>query len=189
MLDLTRDRIRRRLAPLPSRAKSVWYLHGATEVGPGIYLKGRPFIKDAPDLRIGANVALRSEGRRIRFSGGGQIIIDDWTFLNAGCFIEAFERVAIGHDVAVSHDVFITDTDSHGLEGRPIRVAPVEIGPGAWIGARAIILPGVTVGRRAVVAAGAIVTRDVPDDTLVAGQPARPLRSLHYPDGIVRAWS
>ena len=55
---------------------------------------------------------------------------------------------------------------------------PVTIKDGAWIGAGAIVLPGVTVGEQAVVAAGAVVTRDVPDATLVAGVPARIIKTL-----------
>ena len=66
--------------------------------------------------------------------------------------------------------------------------APVRIGDGTWVGARAMILPGVTIGKRVVVAAGSVVTRDVPDDSLVAGNPARVIRSLDYPAGCRRAW-
>jgi maltose O-acetyltransferase len=110
-------------------------------------------------------------------------------FLNAGCIVTARQQVTIGNDVAVSYDALVTDSDDHGLEGGRPRTAPVTIGDGAWIGARAIILPGVTVGRRAVIGAGSIVTRDIPDDSLAAGQPARVLRRLSYPTGVVRAWS
>jgi acetyltransferase-like isoleucine patch superfamily enzyme len=69
-----------------------------------------------------------------------------------------------------------------------VKNAPVRIGDGSWIGARAIILPGVTIGRRCLVAAGAVVSKDVPDDTLVAGNPARVVRELVYPAGVTRAW-
>nr|MBF6618909.1 sugar O-acetyltransferase [Patulibacter sp.] len=55
---------------------------------------------------------------------------------------------------------------------------PIRIGPGVWIGAGATILGGVTVGRDAVVAAGAVVTKDVPEQTLVGGVPAVAIREL-----------
>lgn len=59
-----------------------------------------------------------------------------------------------------------------------VTIAPVRIGRGAWIAAGAMVLQGVTVGDDAVVAAGAVVTKDVPPRTLVAGIPARIVRSL-----------
>jgi serine acetyltransferase len=64
----------------------------------------------------------------------------------------------------------------------------VVIGDGTWVGTRAIVLPGVTIGSRAVVAAGSVVTRDVPDEVLVAGNPARVVRELTYPPYCRRAW-
>jgi acetyltransferase-like isoleucine patch superfamily enzyme len=54
----------------------------------------------------------------------------------------------------------------------------VVIGDDVWIGANAVILPGVTIGRHCVVAAGAVVTKDVPDNTVVGGIPAKVLRTL-----------
>ena len=86
------------------------------------------------------------------------------------------------------NEAYLMDSDSHGVEGRPVKNAPIHIGNGTWIGARAIILPGVTIGSRCLVAAGAVVSKDVPDDTLVAGNPARVVRELVYPAGVTRAW-
>ena len=65
---------------------------------------------------------------------------------------------------------------------------PVRIGANAWVSFDVCILPGVTIGRRCLVAAGAVVSKDVPDDTLVAGNPARVVRELVYPAGVTRAW-
>jgi maltose O-acetyltransferase len=80
------------------------------------------------------------------------------------------------------------DTPSHGMEGQAPEARPVVIGDGTWVGTRAIVLPGVTIGSRAVVAAGSVVTRDVPDEVLVAGNPARVVRELTYPPYCRRAW-
>jgi acetyltransferase-like isoleucine patch superfamily enzyme len=59
-----------------------------------------------------------------------------------------------------------------------LEALPVTIGAGVWVGARAMIMPGVTIGDGAVIAAGAVVTKDVPPNTLVAGVPARIVREL-----------
>lgn len=164
-----------------------WYLRHA-EVGPGARILGRIHVP-CRDLHIGADLLVISPDRTVRVGGQGRIDIGNRVFLNAGSMITSREHITIGDDVAVAYDAFITDSDDHGIEGKPARTQPVTIGAGSWIGARAIILPGVTIGARVVVAAGAIVTRDVPDDTLVAGQPARVVRKLMYPPGAVRAWN
>src|SRR5690349_22847890 len=84
---------------------------------------------------------------------------------------------------SVKAGVTPADPDLHEdwLKGGATRTVPVTVCDGARIGARAIVLPGVSIGSRSVVAAGAIVTRDVPADNLVAGQPARAIRGLRYP--------
>lgn len=86
------------------------------------------------------------------------------------------DRVRIGQDVLLltnDHDIGETQQRCGVLVARPI-----HIGDGAWLASRCIVLPGVSIGAGAVVAAGAVVTRDVPPDTLVAGVPARVVRSL-----------
>jgi acetyltransferase-like isoleucine patch superfamily enzyme len=59
-----------------------------------------------------------------------------------------------------------------------VRVAPTRLGNNVWIGRGAIVVPGVTIGDHSVVGAGSVVTHDVPPLTLVAGNPARPIRTL-----------
>ncbi|MCC6174882.1 MAG: hypothetical protein IT305_06230 [Chloroflexi bacterium] len=85
--------------------------------------------------------------------------------------------VAIGKCVGIGNDVFIS-TSTHDLGppqqrwGRLVR-KPVTIGDGVWIGSRVTILAGVTIGTGAMVVAGAVVTKDVPANAQVAGNPAR----------------
>ncbi len=111
-------------------------------------------------------------------------------FINTNCQIDAAAAVTIGDHVYLSQDVCII-TNSH-LVGNAIQragaltSAPVSVGDGCWVGARATILPGVAIGSGSIVAAGAVVTADVPPDTLVAGVPAREVRRLdgaHDPAG------
>lgn len=148
--------------------------------------RGRPDI-DASDATTGDAFRVASHQATTVITGAGRLVIGDDVFVNCGTRIECALSVTIGDHVMIAYDVVVTDTDSHGLEARPVRRAPVVIGSGAWIGARAIVLPGVTIGRRSVVGAGSVVTHDVPDDTLVAGNPARPVRTLVYPQGHDRA--
>lgn len=99
---------------------------------------------------------------------GSYVAIDDLVSLYSA------DKITIGTKVAISREAFIC-TASHDITkpNRPLVTAPITIGDGAWIGARAIILPGVTIGEGAVVAAGAVVTKDVAPWTVVGGNPAK----------------
>lgn len=159
----------------------------ARRVGPGAVVIGDPIVA-AADLEIGAAFRIWSAHRQTMVSGSGRIRIGDRVFLNAGAVVYSEIAVTLGDDVALANEVYLMDTSSHGIEGREPDKRPVVIGSGTWIGARAMVLPGVTVGSRVVVAAGSVVTRDVPDDQLVAGNPARVVRPLTYPAHCLRAW-
>ena len=84
------------------------------------------------------------------------------------------DKIRIGTKVAISREAFLC-TAGHDITkpNRPLVTAPITIGDGVWIGARAIILPGITIGEGAIVAAGAVVTKDVAPWSVVAGNPAK----------------
>ncbi len=93
------------------------------------------------------------------------------------------ELVSIGDHVTISHRCIITahmgsPSDTPVKKSYPLAAKPVTIEDGAWICIGATLLPGVTVGKNAVVAAGAVVSRDVPPDTMVGGVPAKPIKKL-----------
>jgi maltose O-acetyltransferase len=118
----------------------------------------------------------------VRCDYGYNVSVGDRTFVNYGAVLLDPAPIAIGHDVQIATNVqLITATHPVDPEERRARwelASPVTVEDGAWLGAGAIVLPGVTVGREAVVGAGAVVTRDVPPRTVVAGNPARVLRAL-----------
>ncbi len=176
-----------RRATWRQRLQAVWSLRHCDERGKRCVVYGRPIV-DGSDMRVGDDFKVWSGHRKTLISGWGKIRFGDRCFVNVGSTIIAVEEIVVGDDVAFANDVYVMDSDSHGVEGRPHKQAPVRIGDGCWIGARAMILPGVTLGSRVLVAAGAVVTKDVPDDSLVAGNPARVLRTLDYPVGCRRAW-
>lgn len=109
---------------------------------------------------------------------GKNIRIGRNVFINACCCFQDQGGISIGDGTLIGHRVVIA-TINHGLrpEGRmDHHIAPVRVGRNVWIGSGSIILPGVTIGDGATVAAGAVVTKDVPEGTVVDGVPARILR-------------
>lgn len=155
------------LSPLPMYVGSRLRVYGLRmagfSIGRGTVMWGMPKIAGDKDL-----------SKRLKIGEG--------CWFNVGCFLELGTEIAIGNSVGFGHQVMIlTTTHAIGTAQRrcaPPRVLPVTIGDGAWLCARCTILPGVHVGSGAVVAAGAVVNRDVPANTLVAGAPARVIKHL-----------
>jgi maltose O-acetyltransferase len=101
--------------------------------------------------------------------------------IDRNCTIDLRSGLTIGDNVAVSPEVMILagthDVNDPRFADSPVGPYKVVIEDYVWIGSRAMIMPGVTLGRGAVVAAGAVVTKDVPALTIVAGVPAKPIGS------------
>jgi tetrahydrodipicolinate N-acetyltransferase len=122
-----------------------------------------------------AGVVSLQRGVRIVVDGG-ELRIGAGTNVNGLTKILVAESVSIGAGCTLSWDVQVLDTDFHAITSDGVRrpaVAPVVIEDRVWVGTRAVVLKGVHIGAGAVVAAGAVVTRDVPAGTVVAGTPAR----------------
>lgn len=149
---------------------------------------------DSGLIRIGASSVIN--GELLVFAHGGRIKIGDWCFVGPGTRIWSGKSIEIGDRVLISHGVNIFDGLTHPISpsarhahfrhiatiGHPNDIdlgeRPVSIGDDAWISAGAMVLRGVRIGRGAIVGAAAVVTRDVPDFSIVAGNPARVVRTL-----------
>jgi acetyltransferase-like isoleucine patch superfamily enzyme len=114
-------------------------------------------------------------------AGGDEIRVGRQVFVNQNCTFYDLGGLDISDDVMIGPNVSIITT-GHPLEPSQRRTAtigkPIVIEKGVWIAAGAIIIGGVTVGERSVVAAGSVVTKDVPANSLVGGNPARVIRSI-----------
>lgn len=111
---------------------------------------------------------------------GQNIKIGKNVFINSGCCFQDQGGIEIGDHVLIGQQVVIATID-HDLDPSKrgnMFPAPVKIGNRVWIGAHATILSGVTVGDNSVVSAGAVVTKDVPENVVVAGVPAKIIKRI-----------
>ena len=135
--------------------------------------------------RIGSRVILHD----VRFfnlyrRGLSGLSLGDDCFLGDECLLDLAEGIELGPQVTLAERVLVLTHTNVGYKDHPLQrhfpasAAPVRIERGSFVGANVTILPGITVGAGSFVAAGALVNADVPPHTLVAGVPARPVRSL-----------
>jgi acetyltransferase-like isoleucine patch superfamily enzyme len=112
--------------------------------------------------------------------GLGAIHIGRYCMLCPGTRIGSAAGVHIADNCMLASNAYITDSDWHGIYNRicPGQSAPVRIQDNVWIGDSAIVCKGVTIGENSIVGAGAVVTSDVPANTVVAGNPARAVKQL-----------
>ena len=119
------------------------------------------------DVKVGTFVEIQKNA-----TVGARCKISSHTFICEGVTIE--DDVFVGHGVMFINDKYPrASVDGHLQSEADWSVVPTVVRRGASIGSGAVILCGVTIGARAMVGAGAVVTRDVPDDAVVAGVPAR----------------
>lgn len=111
---------------------------------------------------------------------GKNITVGKNVFINADCKFQDQGGIFIGDNVLIGHGVVLA-TLNHDLDPakrQQLRPAPIRIEKGVWIGANATVTQGVTIGENSVVAAGAVVTKDVPPNTIVGGVPAKPIKRI-----------
>ena len=152
--------------------------------------------KVEPAVVFGMHVSCYA-GCSFALGAKGSCSIGDYTLMN-GALVMADERIEIGSYCLISWNVGIADSDFHPLAPAQRRVdamalapffadrpprpkletRPVLIADNVWIGMNAIILKGVSIGENSVVAAGSVVTKSIPPNTVVAGNPAVIVKSL-----------
>jgi len=165
-------------------------MRSIASVGSGLRIERIPYIRGKGRITIGTGVYI--SGRvGISFSSHAlrkpELRLGDRTFVGHGCSFSVAKRVVVGNDCLIGNGARIQDNDAHPLDpelrrrGEPVAyedVHPVVIEDGVWIAPRCTILKGVTIGENSVVGTGSVVTKDVPANTLVAGNPARIIRKL-----------
>lgn len=179
-----------RIAPSTSAAcRDDRIAQGANTVVTGIIEFRRPgSVAIGADCTVGGNIYINTEMAAVR--------IGDNVSIGGETIIESAVGITIHNDVLISYQCILQDSNNHSLRlserihdninwnrrgqhdwSIPVS-APVVIGRGCWIGARAIILKGVQLGEGCIVGAGSVVTKSFPAWSILAGNPAKLIRTL-----------
>lgn len=176
---IMRTRLRLRRHTILEHIKGLWFGRKFTRAKILVVSGGLPFPKIINDGgKIYAENCQFYSGVRLEVGKDASIKIGNGTYLNRNTVIVSQKQIEIGNDCKISWDVVIMDTDLHPLPGETrVDTKPVIIMDNVWIGCRVIVLKGVTIGSGAIIAAGAVVTKDIPDNSIAAGVPARIISS------------
>lgn len=160
-----------------------------------IYIRGRSLMKLGDGLTTGVNVRLDAFASR---DSPPVLHIGRYVQINDSVHIGAIEKVVIGDYTLIASRVFISDHNHGNYQvqnaasapeippaDRPLSSRPVHIGRNVWLGEQVCILPGVTIGDGAIVGANSVVTRDIPPNSISAGNPARVIRVF---DASTQTW-
>lgn len=155
-------------------------------VGRGLISYGKPIIKNNGKIEIGNNVTLHSHNKsyhaqmygpvKLKTSKGGRIIIRDNSRLN-GCCLSSNKFIKIGNNCLIAANTQIIDSNGH--QSNPLKrqeqdlARNIIIEDNVWIGLNCIILKGICIGENSIIGAGSVITKNVPKNCIVAGNPAK----------------
>ena len=138
----------------------------------------RQFLLSLLGIQLGKGTVIRGSS----YFGGGGLTTGSDCQINRSCYFDFTASITFGNNVVVGHEVTFITTD-HEIGDSICRAGrvignPISVEDGVWICAKSTILPGVTIGKGSVIAAGAVVAKNVLPNVLVAGVPAKFIKSL-----------
>jgi acetyltransferase-like isoleucine patch superfamily enzyme len=159
-----------------------------TSVGTKLSIESLPYVRGNGNIIIGDNVKISGKiGIQLVGKNKPTLKIGNNTFIGSSSAFNLRSEIIIGNDCLIANSVFMQDNDGHPLEpisrargDAPLstQVNPIYIGDNVWIGRASSILKGVKIGNNAIVGAGSIVTRNVEEGTIVAGNPAKVISTV-----------
>ena len=170
--------------------KKIWIVEPTmralcTTVGTQLRIERIPYMRCTGRIVIGDNVYISGKigiGFNPALGLNPELRIGNHTFIGHQCSFNISRSIQIGNHCLIAGGNSLADNDGHpkdaelrrqGAKVHPDEVHPIVIGHDVWIGQGCKILKGVCIGDRAIVGAGSVVTKDVPPDVIVAGNPAR----------------
>ena len=135
------------------------------------------------EIKLAKNSKIEVKGN-FRLNTGFHLVVNENAmlilgsgYINNNLTLDCFNSITIGNNVAISKGVTIRDSDNHSINECARISAPIVIEDNVWIGLNVTVLKGVRIGSGSVIAAGAVVTRDVPKNSLVGGVPAKIIKN------------
>lgn len=165
-----------------------------TSVGKRLRIERIPYMRSKGRITIGNDVYISGKigiGFNSALGLDPEFRIGNHTFIGHECSFSAAKRIVIGNHCLIAGGTSMADNDGHPIDavkrrdGKRVSAAdvhPIVVGDDVWIGAGCRILKGVHIGDRAIVGAASVVTKDVPPDTIVAGNPARVVGTIQPPE-------
>ena len=158
-------------------------------VGPGLRTTNPRYIEvQGCGVRIGRDVHMMATiDRPIRFTSfpqqerWGDIEIGDYTIVLPGVRLASAISIRVGKNCMFANNAYVSDADWHDVYDRteaPGAIGPVVLEDNVWIGDSVIVCKGVTIGENSVIGAGAVVSRDIPKNTIAVGNPAVPTKEI-----------
>lgn len=152
------------------------------------YYRGEKYFSFGKHIRLGRGARIEALDQYCGKKYKPQIIIMDGVTTSPNIHIGAISKIVIGKGVLIGANVLITDHYHGKIDTEELKIppakrklyskGPVIIEDNVWIGENVAILPGVTIGKNAIIGANSVVTKDVPSNSVVGGNPARVIKSL-----------
>jgi acetyltransferase-like isoleucine patch superfamily enzyme len=172
------------------------YLHPQFDaIGAGIRFIDPFHVEvNGSNIRLGNHVHMMSKKEHpISFTaytgphGSGEIALGNYCIVLPGATIVSACSITAGDNCMFAAGCYLTDADWHGIYNRtsvPGNMAPIRLGNNVWVGYKAIVCKGVTVGDNSIIGTGAVVSKDVPENVVVAGNPAKVVKKLDPEEGF-----
>lgn len=158
-----------------------YYLRNCQKVGKFVSVNGKPKIDNLGEMQFDDEVRIWSTIVKAKLYTGkkGKLLVGKNSRIN-GAHIDAQNLITIGDNVRIAPYTIILDSDYHDVQNpfSDVSGQPITIEDNVWIATRSTILKGVTIGRGSVIATGAVVTKDVPENCIAAGVPARVIKKI-----------
>lgn len=155
---------------------TLWYFVNALFVRASWnpFMKMKVMLLRAFGAKIGKGLVIKNN---VIIKSPWYLVVGDDCWLGEGCWIDNLDKVIIGSNVCISQGaMLLTGNHDYTISSMPYRNGPVNIGNGAWIGARATVCPGVIVQENAILTVGSIATKDMMANSIYQGNPAKKIR-------------